>query len=131
MAKSIEKQLNELLDNFYQLVRDEYEGAAKDVAEECVRRLKAVKWKTNAHRNYSQHWTVTKERWGSYTVHNKGRTACLTHLLEDGHVAINAKGIVGRASPHKHIEPVYEWAQGEILREIEQRIERKAGGIYG
>ena len=130
MAKSFETQINDLLDDFYQLVRDEYEGAAKDVADECVVRLKNVKWKTKTGKNYSQTWRVKKRRWGAYTVHNS-KNYQLTHLLENGHIVVNKKGTYGRAPAYKHIEPVYEWAQDEIEREIRQRIERAQGGIYG
>ena len=42
MAKSLVAEINEVLDDFYQVVRDEFEGAAKDVADEAVQQLKAV-----------------------------------------------------------------------------------------
>lgn len=124
MAKSLVAEINEVLDDFYQVVRDEFEGAAKDVADEAVRQLKAVQWKTKTGKNYSRGWKVKKERWGTYTVHNSTNYQ-LTHLLENGHAVVNSKGDTGkRAEAHKHIEPVYLWAQGELEREIRQRIER-------
>lgn len=131
MAKSFEAQLNGVLENFFEVVRDGYEGAAKDVAEECVVRLKAVSWKTNTGKRYSKTWTLKHEKgWGGYlggyTVHNS-KNYQLTHLLENGHIVVNKKGVVGRADAHKHIEPVYEWAQGELEREIRQKIERGVG----
>ena len=138
MAKSFFAQLNDVLDDFHQIVKDEYEGAAEDVANECVAKLKAVTWKHPVLKNYSRNWTVQKDRkgrhCGAYTVHNK-KTYRLTHLLENTHMIVNAKGEYGRTSEGHgqkvHIYPVYEWAQGELMREIQQRIERKAGGIYG
>ena len=132
MAKGLVAQLNEVLADFYEVVRDEFEGAEKDVAEECVRQLKAVQWKTKTGKNYSRTWTLKKEKgWGGYisgyTVHNS-KNYQLTHLLENGHAVINAKGDTGKRAPGiKHIEPVYLWAQGELEREIRQRIERNGG----
>lgn len=130
MAKSFEAQINDLLDDYYQVVRDSYVGAAEEVAKECVQKLKAVSWKTNTGKRYSATWAVKKLRWGSYAVHNT-KNYQLTHLLENGHVAVNKKGVVGRAAAHKHIEPVYDWANAEIEKAIRLRIEREQGGIYG
>lgn len=129
MAKGFEAQINDILSDFFELVRDEYEGAEKDVAEECVKQLKAVQWKTKTGKNYSRTWKKTlQKKWGGYiggyTVHNS-KNYQLTHLLENGHAVVNAKGDTGkRAAAHKHIEPVYSWAIGELEREIRQRIER-------
>ena len=127
MAKSLVAEINEALDDFYQLVRDEFEGAAQEVGEEAVRQLKSIQWKTKTGKNYSRGWRLKKERWGSYIIHNSTNYQ-LTHLLENGHIVVNAKGNTGkRAEAHKHIEPVYEWVQDEIEREIRQRIERGNG----
>jgi len=127
MAKSLVAEINEALDDFYQLVRDEFEGATQEVGEEAVRQLKSIQWKTKTGKNYSRGWRLKKERWGSYIIHNSTNYQ-LTHLLENGHIVVNAKGNTGkRAQAHKHIEPVYEWVQGEIEREIRQRIERGNG----
>ena len=127
MAKSLVAEINEALDDFYQLVRDEFEGAAQEVGEEAVRQLKSIQWKTKTGKNYSRGWRLKIERWGSYIIHNSTNYQ-LTHLLENGHIVVNAKGDTGkRAEAHKHIEPVYEWVQGEIEREIRQRIERGNG----
>ena len=127
MAKSLVAQINDVLDDFYQVVRDEFELAAKEVGDEAVQQLRAVQWKTKTGKNYSRGWKLKRERWGSYIVHNSTNYQ-LTHLLENGHVVINGKGDTGkRASAHKHIEPVYEWVQGQLEREERQRIERGNG----
>ena len=131
-AKSVEAQLNDILEDFFEVVRDGYEGAAKDVAEECVQQLKAVQWKTKTGKNYSRTWTLKHEKkWGGYlggyTVHNS-KNYQLTHLLENGHAVVNAKGDTGKRAPaHVHIDPVYQWAQAQLEREIRQKIERGVG----
>ena len=133
MAKSFQTQLNDILEDYFEVVKDCYEGGEKDVAEECVRQLKAVKWKTNTGKRYSATWTLKKtKKWGGYiggyVVHNS-KNYQLTHLLENGHDVVNAKGDTGkRANGVKHIEPVYLWAQGELEREVRQRIERASWG---
>ena len=59
----------------------------------------------------------------AWIVHNS-KNYQLTHLLEDGHVVVNKHGVVGRASAHKHIEPVRDWAQEELVHQIEMKLER-------
>lgn len=130
--KTLQVQMNEILEDFFEVVRDGYEGAEKDVAEECVRRLKSVKWKTKTGKNYSGTWSLKKQKkWGGYiggyTVHNT-KNYRLTHLLENGHDVVNQTGDTGkRYEGKKHIEPVYLWAKEELEREIRQRIERGIG----
>lgn len=129
MAKGFVAELNDVLEDFYELVKDEFVAAENEVAEECVRQLKAVSWDTDTGKRYSATWTLKKAKgWGGFgnpvVVHNS-KNYQLTHLLENGHAVVNAKGNTGkRAAAHKHIYPVYEWAQGELEREIRQRIER-------
>ena len=119
--------MNEVLDDFYQVVRDEYVGAAEDVGREAVEKLRAVQWRTKTGKNYSRGWRLKQLRWGAYAIHNSTNYQ-LTHLLENGHAVVNGKGNTGRrAAAHKHIYPVYEWLQGQLEREIRQRIERGNG----
>lgn len=121
---SLTSQLNDVLDDYYQVVRDEFEGAAKDVAEECVERLRAVPWKTNTGKNYSKNWTYKRQRWGSYVVYNK-KTYRLTHLLENGHDSANQYGEgYKRVKGTPHIYPVYKWAVETLEHEMQMRAER-------
>lgn len=124
MSKSLVAEINEILDDYFVVVKEEgFVGAAKDVAQECVDRLKAVNWETNTGKQYSKTWKVKMQRDGSFIVHNP-KNYQLTHLLENGHVVVNGKGVYGRARAFKHIEPVYIWAQEELMREIKARLER-------
>lgn len=129
MAKSLTAQINDVLDDIHTVLQDDYEGAAKEISRECVQRLKAVKWKTNTGKNYSATWTLKRDKrsgghLGTWIVHNS-KNYQLTHLLENGHAVVNAKGSTGkRAEAHKHIEPVYLWAQDELVRQIEMKLQR-------
>ncbi len=128
-SKSMVAQLNDILDDIHTVLQDDYEGAAKEISQECVQRLKAVKWKTSTGKNYSATWTLKRDKrsgghLGTWIVHNS-KNYQLTHLLENGHDVVNAKGDTGkRAEAHKHIEPVYEWAQQELVHQIEMKLER-------
>ena len=129
MAKSMTAQINDILDDIHTVLQDDYEGAAKEISRECVQRLKAVRWKTNTGKNYSATWTLKRDKHsgghlGTWIVHNS-KNYQLTHLLENGHAVVNAKGNTGkRAAAHKHIEPVYEWAQQELVHQIEMKLGR-------
>ena len=128
MGKSMVAQINDILDDIHTVLQDDYEGAAKEISQECVQRLKAVKWKTNTGKRYSATWTLKRDKHsgghlGTWIVHNS-KNYQLMHLLENGHIVVNKHGVVGRASAHKHIEPVYEWAQEELVHQIEMKLER-------
>lgn len=135
MAKSMVAQINDILDDIHTVLQDDYEGAAKEISRECVQRLKAVKWKTNTGKNYSATWTSKRDKHsgghlGTWIVHNS-KNYQLTHLLENGHVIKNKLGIQKRRNgggtstdAHKHIEPVYLWAQDELVHQIEMKLER-------
>ena len=135
MGKSMVAQLNDILDDIHTVLQDDYEGAAKEISRECVQRLKAVKWKTSTGKNYSATWTLKRDKHsggylGTWIVHNS-KNYQLTHLLENGHVIKNKYGKQQRRNgggdstdSHKHIEPVYLWAQDELVHQIEMKLER-------
>ena len=135
MAKSMVAQINDILDDIHTVLQDDYEGAAKEISQECVQRLKAVKWKTSTGKNYSATWTLKRDKHsgghlGTWIVHNS-KNYQLTHLLENGHVIKNKYGKQQRRNgggdstdSHKHIEPVYEWAQQELVHQIEMKLGR-------
>lgn len=78
-----------------------------------------------AHPHYSEGWTYQLET-SSYgvvkvTAYNKTKPS-LTHLLENGHdVVVHGKHI-GRKKGTKHIKPVQEWAEAEIMKELESKL---------
>ena len=61
------------------------------------------------------------EKDGSIVVHNTNHFQ-LTHLLENGHVVINLYGTYGRTNGKKHIKPVEEWANNEIVSRITREL---------
>ena len=135
MAKSMVAQLNDILDDIHTVLQDDYEGAAKEISRECVQRLKAVPWKTSTGKRYSATWTLKRDKksgghLGTWIVHNS-KNYQLTHLLENGHIIKNKYGVQQRRNgggnetdAHKHIEPVYLWAQDELVHQIEMKLQR-------
>ena len=121
-------QLDDILTDYTGQLRMRVSEANMAVAKEAVQKLKNDSPKGSPHRRkYAEGWTtkVEKTRYGIKNVIVWNRTNYqLTHLLENGHIVRNKKGVYGRAEPIKHIEPVEEWAVDELPREIERRAER-------
>lgn len=95
------------------------------VSKEAVKRLKDKSASLFGGGRYSRGWTI-KRQYGSHGVpdviiHNKTDYQ-LTHLLEFSHVIRNQYGEFGRTSPHPHIKPVEEWANKELVKEIEREL---------
>lgn len=126
-SKSVEAQIAAILDDYSKEVKEKTDKAFEQVAKEAAQKLRQTspKGKGKHSGDYAKGWTVKRERdkkSGLYTitVHNKTHYQ-LTHLLENGHAMPQG----GRWTPPygKHIEPVEEWSQTEVLKEIEESIQ--------
>lgn len=96
------------------------EKALTDTAEEARKKLAAASPKRTG--KYARGWKATKtEQYGEITVkvHQSGRNANLTHLLEKGHRTRSKKGWV-KAQPH--IAPVEAWAEDAVMQAIEKAV---------
>ena len=115
MADTIEIQMRRILDNASKEVRRAWAEAGDKTAKEAVQKLKNTSPKHSPHvRKYAEGWALKRERGSAgiplITVYNR-TNGQLTHLLENGHMIVNAKGTYGRTRGIKHIAPVEEWAQ--------------------
>lgn len=110
MINDIQKIINELKDD----VHDAIEKASRDVAKEGVNQLKQKSPKRTG--EYAKGWRSTKQK-DKIIINNKVKPG-LTHLLEKGH----AKRGGGRVAPVKHIEPVDEFIQKELVKRIEKEL---------
>lgn len=126
-SKSVEVQVAQILDNYTKEVKEKTEKAFEQTAKEAAQKLRQTspRGKGKNSGDYAKGWTVKRERdkrSGLYTitVHNKTHYQ-LTHLLENGHAMPQG----GRWTPPygKHIEPVEQWSQTEVVREIEESLE--------
>ncbi len=115
MTNSVEVQMDRILDNASKEVRQAIDQAMRKTTLEAVQKLKNTSPKHSPHvRKYAEGWSYKREGGLSgvpvYTVYNR-TNGQLTHLLENGHMVVNAKGTYGRTRGIKHIAPVEEWAQ--------------------
>lgn len=117
---SVSVQIAELLDEYSEEVQRVTDEAIEDVADEAVQKLRSTS-PVGASGRYAKGWTAKKEG-SSRVVYNK-TDARLTHLLENGHAIANQFGRYGRVAGIKHIEPVEQWANDELLARIERELQ--------
>lgn len=126
MAEAISVQMNKILEEYKDRVENVADVAINRVARECVKRLRQTSPKRTG--SYARGWALKKLKGRGSSgitdviVHNKTDYQ-LTHLLENGHAIVNAKGEWGRTNGIKHIAPVEEWANEELPNEIERELE--------
>lgn len=127
MAKrvKVDDMDNAMMDIFNEYLGtcDKYsEEAIKLTAKEAVQELKnanpAGSGKYGSWKDYNKGWTVTRTKTDiryhrTATIHNKDHYQ-LTHLLEKGHALPQG----GRSAPYKHIEPVANKCEEELLRRM-------------
>lgn len=118
---TIGEQLADILNEYGREVKAVADKEIAAVAKESVAKLKSTSPRKSG--AYARGWRVKKDRDGSAIVHNATNYQ-LTHLLENGHIIKNKKGTYGRTNGIKHIEPVEQWANGELVQRIETDIER-------
>ena len=119
MAESLTVQIKALLDDYSEEVAEATEKAIESVSRQAVQRLKNDSPRRTG--EYASGWKRKKDGKRTVTIYN-AKAPGLTHLLENGHVIRNKKGTYGRTRPIKHIQPVEQWANDELVREIERRL---------
>ena len=123
MAETLSVQMEKILDEYSERVVNVTKVAMGRVSRECIQRLRNTSPKKTG--SYARGWAtkqqVSRGKIADIIVHNKTDYQ-LTHLLENGHVIVNAKGTFGRTRPKKHIKPVEEWANNELPSEIERDL---------
>lgn len=110
-------QLEKLLDNYSEEVKEVAKEVIKEFAQQTADRLKNTSPQRTG--KYAKGWKV-KTQGDSATVYNTQYQ--LTHLLENSHVIRNKYGEYGRTNPKPHIAPAEEWAEQELLAELERRL---------
>ena len=115
---------DELAKILNQYDKEVHEVAGKEIAKiarEAAKKLRNESPKHSPHvRHYAEGW-ATKKVDGGIIVYNRTNPQ-LTHLLENGHIIRNGKGVYGRAPAIKHIKPVEEWANNEVVERIESKL---------
>lgn len=123
MAETLTVQLDKILDSYSAEVSRVTSKAIDEVSKASVKKLKNESPQKTG--SYARGWRAKKQRVAggiaTVTVHN-ATDYQLTHLLENGHLIVNGKGTYGRTKPIKHIEPVEEWANSELVEIIEREL---------
>lgn len=123
MAETLSVQMDKILEAYNERVQNVSRVAVQRVGRESVKKLRSTSPKRSG--SYAKGWRLkTLKMSGNVTdvVVNNATDYQLTHLLENGHVVVNAKGTFGRAPAHPHIKPVEEWANNELPAEIEREL---------
>ena len=118
-SKELTVQLDAILSEYSKETEEAAAAAIKAVAKLTVQKLKSTSPRKTG--QYASGWRSKKAGKLTVTVYN-AKAPGLTHLLEEGHVIRNKKGTYGRTRPIPHIKPVEEWANGELVKEIERRL---------
>lgn len=118
-TQSISVQMDKILDGYEKEVDRALTRSIDSVSKESVQKLKNTSPRKTG--DYAKSWSIKRGKGNERIVYNKQYQ--LTHLLENGHVIVNAKGTYGRTNGIKHIAPVEEWASEELPREIERELQ--------
>lgn len=123
-TNSVTIQCQKIFEEYTKEVKRAANNSADVVAKEACQKLKNTSPRKTG--DYAKGWRLKRERGtagiNTVIVHNATNYQ-LTHLLENGHVIVNAKGTYGRTNGIKHIAPVEEWASEELPREIERELQ--------
>lgn len=123
MANSVSDQLGEIFDEWDAGFKRTVNNSFDVVAKEGVSKIKDTSPRKTG--DYAKGWGIQREktRSGINDVIIRNKTDYqLTHLLENGHVIVNAKGTYGRTRPIKHIAPVEAFCETELPAEIEREM---------
>lgn len=125
MALDLTGQLSEIFDDYQRDFKRKVNNSVDKVGKESVNKLKNTSPSKTG--DYARGWRLKRERGrngiNDVTIHN-ATDYHLTHLLENGHVVRNKKGTYGRAPAHKHIAPVEEYFNSEVIEEIKRELEQ-------
>lgn len=120
-TSSVSVQMAEILKEYSDKVDTTVEEATSKASKKTAATLRSNSPKQTG--EYSSGWRSKKLGDKEAIVYNS-KMPGLTHLLENGHVVVNAKGIVGRANGIKHIEPAAEEGIEEYIQTLERDLQK-------
>lgn len=118
--KTLSVELDEVLEEYNDELDENVQIVMLAVAKETAKKLQDTSPKKTG--RYARGWTVQSDFDSkTYTVYNAAKPS-LTHLLENGHLRRNQFGTYGRVDGIPHIKPAEEWANAEVLKRLESRL---------
>lgn len=114
-------QIRAIFDEQDRRARNAATDAIKAVSKEALKQLRNTSPKSPGGGEYAKGWSLKSIGQFETILYNKTKPG-LTHLLERGHLIKNQYGEYGRSKAIPHIKPVEEWANNEVIIEIERRL---------
>ena len=122
-TNEISIQMDKVLESASKEVRRAMSSAQDIVAKETAQTLKATSPKKRP--KFYLGWSIKRVKTSTgvpdVIVYNKTHPG-LTHLLANGHVAVNAKGIVGRANGNSFMADAEQEANARLPVEFERQF---------
>ena len=117
-----EAAFGEIVDAYGRELERDVRKAVKKGGAACLKQLRETTV-PGATGEYAEGWVATEEKGftgGTFvTVHNAGRKASLTHLLENGHEKfVHGHDTGERVPAYKHIAPAYETGREAMLEAL-------------
>lgn len=120
MAESVASQMEKILDEYSEDVKQASRKGTKKAAADTAKTLRSTSPSETG--DYASGWTSKALDDDTFVTYNR-KMPGLAHLLENGHVIRNKKGEFGRAPAHKHIAPAAEQGEQELVEIIERALQ--------
>ena len=118
----IRLQLKKVLDEYCEQLDDTFIEAVDRVTQETVQKLKDTSPVGAGKKgHYKDGWTSKKSGKMERVIYNAKKPG-LTHLLNNGHPVRNQYGSYDPKPGDHHITNAEEWANQELINEVERRL---------
>lgn len=127
MAKSIQEQISDILEEYLDTARETIAEVTESVADQTAKQLRETSPRSSGGgKHYANGWKVTEQKTAGQVVteaivYNATKPQ-LTHLLSKAHDIKNQYGSYGRSTPDPHIDKAEEFGNDLFLKELEQKL---------
>lgn len=118
-ADGFEKAINDILEEYGEGVQGVLISVLPEIANEACEKVKQAGKKEWT--RYNAGWNVDSGKTGKFSVNATVHNATdyqLTHLLEYSHPMPQG----GTSKAYTHIAPVNDWAQEEVIKKVEDKL---------
>ena len=121
-AEALTAAVNDLLNEYGDDAKEIVEQTITNVAKEAAKNVKINATGFGGSGKYAKGWKakIVKKRATVNAVVYNANLPGLAHLLEFGHAKQNG----GRAPAYPHIAAVNDWAQDEVMAELERNLSK-------